>query len=189
MNQAGSPPPVGDAAPRKRSGVGRVLIIVGIVVAVFLVLCPGVILALLLPALGKARANAQRVMISAQMVQIHREMLIYEVTSGSILRIDDPKVEGKLASDPNLRWVAPDSSEQEARSSYLFVARIEGRLDELGSADPVVIENPDVIDRALLHVCFGDSSVKVLDREEVVALLRESQPRVFYGDGKPWSPR
>lgn len=123
------------------------------------------------------------------MQQIHRDMLTYEIEGGAILRIDDPKVDGKLPSDTLLNWIAPGSSEPEARTSYLFVVPLKGGLGTLDPRAPIMIENPDVIDRPQLNVCFGDNHAEALDRKEALQLLRNAQPRVFYGNGDRWKAR
>ncbi|MFM9170963.1 MAG: DUF4190 domain-containing protein, partial [Phycisphaerales bacterium] len=157
---------------------GRGLAIGGIVTGVLgLLSTVALLLALLLPGLGRARQAARQVQSSAQMQQI-----------ANLLRSDaeEPAADASLESRYGLTadmWISP--SADGGTRSYLRIVP-DPAFAAIG--DPILAEDPDVVDRRMLVVAYADGSISSIPRDEVIELLKAAGPRVRRTDGTPWAP-
>jgi hypothetical protein len=157
---------------------GRGLAIGGIVTGVLgLLSTVALLLALLLPALGNARQAARQVQSSAQMQQI-----------ANLLRSDaeepaaDASLESRYALTADM-WISP--SADGGTRSYLRIVP-DPAFAAIG--EPILAEDPDMVDRRSLVVAYADGSISSIPRDEVIELLKAAGPRVRRTDGTPWAP-
>jgi type II secretory pathway pseudopilin PulG len=191
-------------APNAKSGLGAgaiIAIIIGVVVVVVLV-CGGVGLAVLLPALGKARQSAQEVMTAAQTRQLVMVATIYAADNqdflptqadwtsqvqtylgdpaGAAAALDSPRVDG---AGPDFIYTPPTPPE----------GATHVRMSDIRSPAQFILMHEDLsrLPTRFTSVAVGmaDGSVQMMDRATLEAMLaaqkQAAPPAAPGGTGGP----
>jgi hypothetical protein len=163
----------------KGRGDGRGLAIGGIVTGVLgLLATAGLMVAIMLPAIGQARMAARQAKSGIQMQQI-----VVAIRADADAPPADANLESRYTLSPDI-WVSP-AAEGNPRS-YLRIVPEPGA--ELEAEEVLLVENPDAVDSRALSVALADGSIDTLPRSEVLELLKAAGPRVRHSDGTPWIP-
>ena len=143
--------------------------------------------AILLPALGRARTMAVELRQQLDMQLIASERLRSQF-DGETEGVKDYDLQKQLAVAPAV-WVPEVPIAPGAGTAYLLIAPTDPA--QYQSFDPklaLLVENPKVFDRDGLAVAYADGHVERVPRLDAEALLAASKGRVFNTDGTPWEP-
>ena len=184
---------IGITKTRDNRAGGRGMAVAGLILGIISLLFGPLLIAILIPALNRAREQANRVKCAADMRMLGQAMLTYANTNGD--QYPD-NLEGLLKTDPSLSpaiFVCPagdktppdNSSPQKFASdiasgqhtSYIYLGK---GLDLHAPADTVLIYEPlEDHAREGMNVLFGDGHVQFLDRTQSQTILDERAAGTF----------
>lgn len=168
---------------KKGMSGGAIAAIIGGAVLLIVVLCGGFV-ALMLPALGKAREAAQQAMSSAQMKMISMSLQQYALDNADQLPEAGADLPSRLAKYGASANMFTSPSAPAGGPSYIYVP--QGKLGDIKNPSQTVVlyENPAIPSTMGWNVAYADGSVILISPERYQPLINS----ITLPDGTPFVP-